>query len=995
MRKMKLFFTALAMLAVSVAYAQNLTVSGNVTDATTGEPVPFAAVHVKGTMNGVSTDVDGKYSLPSVPKDGILVFSSIGYQNQEVAVDGQKVVNCALKVDTETLESAVAVGYGSARKVGTMVGSVTTVQSDAISVAPSASPLDQLQGQVAGLAVMTTGGIAGENNVSMTLHGQGSLGSSSSPLFIIDGIQSSSRAIMSMNPNDIASISILKDASATSIYGSRAANGVVFVTTKSGSYNAKATVTLRSQAGISTLADMTLYENMMSGPELKEFWVRSGLMTPAQIKATYTDNGYDADTKWYNVLQQFNNPQFQNDVTVEGGGNKVAYMIGASQYHQRGTTIGNFYDRYTVRSNVQGHPKDWLKVGANLSLSYDKNQTNGNWGGASSTSNYTSGGLSFLNNPLYPVIDPETGKEYEIKYPNGLTNPHYYMSNVPNLKERYGLLASFNVVIEPVKNLKISSRAGVDGSISYGTSYRKPSYISQPQNGAKSRATSIDYAATITNTVEYTFNIGDDHHVSLLAGQEGVANRYDTFDAYSAGITDDRLINLQNGTQSTFDVSESYSASTFLSYFGRTDYSYANKYYVDASVRNDASSRFGPNNRNATFWAVGAMWKAKNESFMQSAYWLNDFNVKVSYGTQGNASIGNYQHYALLSSSTDYAEGSSMVVGQPSNPSLTWEQQALLTVGVNGRIADRVDFNFEYYNRKTSSMLMDVPYNYTTGFSSLYANVGGLLNQGVDLTLGVDILRGRDYWLRASTTFNYNAEKVTELFNGLERWEMVGYGFAYVVGQPVSFYAPIFAGIDPADGMPMWYLPGENIDEPTMNETTKVFDEAGLTQNTGKRLNAPTYGGFSVSGGWRGLSLQADFSYVLGKTLINNDKYFYANPNQFSGMNQHKTIADFWTPENTDAIWPDWSKGAIMEFDTNMYENADFLRLKNLQVAYDLPRRLLGNQQVLNGIKVSFTGRNLFTVTKFTGIDPEVDSNLTYGRAGNSKQFLFGLELTF
>ena len=228
MRKMKLFFTALAMLVASVAFAQNLTVSGNVTDATTGEPVPFAAVHVKGTMNGVSTDVNGQYSLSSVPKDGILVFSSIGYQNQEVPVNGMSVVNCDLKVDTETLESAVAVGYGSARKVGTMVGSVTTVQSDAIANAPSASPLDQLQGQVSGLAVMTTGGIAGENNVSMTLHGTGSLGSSSTPLFIIDGIQSSSRAIMAMNPNDIASISILKDASATSIYGSCAANGVVF-----------------------------------------------------------------------------------------------------------------------------------------------------------------------------------------------------------------------------------------------------------------------------------------------------------------------------------------------------------------------------------------------------------------------------------------------------------------------------------------------------------------------------------------------------------------------------------------------------------------------------------------------------------------------------------------------------------------------------------------------------------------------------------------------
>ena len=350
MRKIKLFLTALAVMVASTAFAQKLTVTGNVTDASNGEPVPFASVHEKGTMNGVNTDVDGQYSI-TVSKDAILVFSSIGYNSVEIAVEGKAQVNCDLPVDAETLDNAVVVGYGSAKKVGTIVGSVTTVNSDAIKTAPSSSALDQLQGQVAGLSVMTTGGVAGENNVSMQLHGTGSLGASSTPLYIIDGMQASSRAIQAMNPNDILSITILKDASATSIYGSRAANGVVVVTTRAGAYNAeKASVSFRSQAGISTLADMTLYENMLSGPELKEFWVRSGLMTPEQIRMTYTDKGFDADTKWYNYYQQFNNPQFQNDVIVEGGGQKVAYMIGASQFHQRGTAIGNVYDRYTVRS---------------------------------------------------------------------------------------------------------------------------------------------------------------------------------------------------------------------------------------------------------------------------------------------------------------------------------------------------------------------------------------------------------------------------------------------------------------------------------------------------------------------------------------------------------------------------------------------------------------------------------------------------------------------
>ena len=329
MRKIKLFLTALAVMVASTAFAQKLTVTGNVTDASNGEPVPFVSVHEKGTMNGVNTDLDGNYSI-SVAKNAILVFSSIGYQTVEVAVEGKAQVNCELPTDSELLESAVAVGYGSAKKVGTTVGSVTTVKSAALANAPSSSALDALQGQVAGLSVMTTGGVAGDNNVSMQLHGMGSLGSSTAPLYIIDGVQASSSAVMSMNPNDIASISILKDASATSIYGSRAANGVVYVTTKAGAYNNRASVTVRSQAGISTLADFTLYENMMSGPELTDFLIKSGIMSPQQIYDKFTSKGWTADTDWYKYFQQFNNPQFQNDISVEGGGEKVAYMLGAS-----------------------------------------------------------------------------------------------------------------------------------------------------------------------------------------------------------------------------------------------------------------------------------------------------------------------------------------------------------------------------------------------------------------------------------------------------------------------------------------------------------------------------------------------------------------------------------------------------------------------------------------------------------------------------------------
>ena len=994
----KLFSMALCLIVcIGTAFAQTHKVSGTVTEAANGAPVPGATVMVEGTMTGTSTGVDGKFTI-NVPARGSIVVSAIGFTTVTIPVEGRNIIDVALEEDRNVLENAVVVGYGSAKKVGSLVGSVSTVNSETIKNAPSSSALDQLQGQVAGLSVLTTGGVAGDNNVSMTLHGVGSLGASSTPLFIIDGIPSSSRSIMAMNPNDIKAISILKDASATSIYGARAANGVVFVTTKSGSYNEKATVTVRSQYGISTLADMTFYNNMMSGDELKEFWVRAGIYTPEYIYNTYTSKGYTSNTKWYEYFQNLNNPQYQNDITVEGGSQKIAYMVGGSQFHQRGTAPGNFYDRYTVRSNVQGHPKDWLKVGANVSLSLDKRQQNPNWGDSGNMSNYTSGGLSYLQNPLYYAIDPKTGKEMSPRYSNNAMNPKYYMENNPDQYDRYGLLGSLFVEIEPIRNLKIASRAGIDGAITLDNWKRKPTFISNPGNGLKGKYTALDYSGTITNTVEYSFDLGEDHKFTILGGQEGIANYYDYYSASSTGQTDDRLLNLQNGKQSTYSISESHTESKFLSFFAHADYTLFDRYIFDATVRNDACSRFGIDRRNATFWSAGFLWKLKKEAFVKDVNWINDLNFKLSYGTQGNAGIGDYSSLALIGAGTSYAEANSKVISQPENPELTWEQQALLTVALSGRLFDKLDFDFEYYNRQTTDMLMDVPYPYTTGFSSLTANVGGLLNRGFDIELGFDIIRTRDAFLRAKTTFNWNQEKITELFDGRDRWEIANTGITYVVGQPVAFYYPIFAGIDPEDGAPTWYQRGDDMTVTTKDKSriTKTFDEASLTQNTGNKRNAPINGGFGFSGAWKGLSFLCDFSYVLGKSLISNDGYFYGNPANFAGFNAIKSVNDFWTPTHTDAKWPDWSKGYIMRFDTHLLQDASFLRLKNLQIGYSLPKSILGwTNGTVEGIKFTFTGRNLLTFTKYDGIDPEVDSNLTYGIGGNTKQFLGGIEITF
>ena len=1020
MKKFRLLTTALALLlTVGFASAQTtVKVKGTVTEAGNGEPIPSVAVSQKGsTTNRTISDDLGNYTI-SVPKDAVIVFQALGFQTLEIPLNGRTELNVALEVDAIVLEGAVSIGYGSSKKVGNIVGTVTTVKSDVVKNAPVASALDLLQGQVAGMQVLSTGGVAGDNNISMRIHGVGSLTSSAEPLFIVDGIQSSSSAVMAMNPNDILNITILTDASATSIYGSQGANGVVYVTTKSGAFNKDATVTFTSQYGISTLANEQFYKNFMSGDELKDFWLRSGLMSAEGIKATYTDKGYDANTEWYKYIQRLNNPQYQNDISIEGGSDRTAYLITASQFHQDGNTIGNFYDRYTVRSNIQARPKEWLKTGINLNASISQDMANEAWGNSSEASSYVEGGLSYMLNPLYPAVD-ENGVEYSPKYPNGIYNQYYYTQNYVNKYSVYRIIASAYAEIEPVKNLVFTSRVGTDAYAQFMDRYLMPSSLMAEGSGMVQKTTYYAAKSTVNNTLEYnlTFNDNKDD-ISLLVGQEYIDYNYHSFASFGSGIKDDRLLSLDNTLVDTRKVRQSKTQYRFLSFFGHAEFSHADKYFADFTIRNDASSRFGKNTRNGTFWAAGLMWKITNEEGFKSDYpWLTKLHLKASYGTQGNANIGNYAHLGLIASlATPYNGNFGVVLNSPSNEDITWEKQGLFTVSLESRDFDKLDLDMAVYQRNTSDMLMSVPQPYTTGFSSVYANVGALTNSGIDLTLNYDLINTRDAYLGLRATFTYNREKVTKLFNGLDRWEIDNTLVAFVVGKPVTYYCPIFAGIDPESGKPTWYLPAEKVETVTNPETgaleeqvtvlrdectmdpsrvTDKFDDYALTQNTGKLRHEPISGGFGISGRYHSWQIRADFTYVLGKYLVNNDRYFYANPSNFPDKNTHKMVSDFWTPYNTDAQFPDWSKGYTMQFDTALLEDASFLRLKTLVIGYSLPQRLLMKQRVFKSAMITLTGRNLITLSKYTGIDPEVDSNLTYGIPGNTLQVLAGLELKF
>lgn len=985
------------------ASAQSLRVKGTVTYEEDGTPVIGATILVEGTDVVAVSDVYGNYQItvPSSAASKVLVASYAGLAPQSQAVTtNNQTINFVMATDLQAIESVVVTGYGAARKVGTIVGSVEQISSKELENRPSASVVDALQGKVAGLQIYTSSGEPSETQ-SVRLHGVGSLYAGSTPLYVLDGIQVSSTTIQAMNPNDFESITVLKDASATSIYGSRAANGVIVYTTKRGK-TGDAQINVRAQYGVSTQATTTAADNMMSRSELWEFGSNIGIYTQEQIEY-YTSLGYNTvDTDWFRYYQQEWAPTFQGDISIAGGNERTNYYVSAGIFEQEGLVVGSYYNKMNFRANLETKVKDWMKFGTNIQLYYDEQNSNANY----SYSNNINGGLSYVLNPMYPTYELyqddsgvwQRGDDYwDEPLPGyGTYNPRYNSELMPYIYQRTGTSSSAYIQLEPLENLIIKSLGGVEYMYAYSDYKRLASYAGNEGNGYMYMADLVNLTATITNTIQYSFDINKKHEFSVLLGQEGILNNYRYNTSSTEGLTDDDLMQLGFGDQETYDVASYDSAYSYLSYFGNLTYAWDNKLYVDATVRNDQSSRFGPDNRAATFWALGAMFNFKNQ-FLQSNTTITNLTGKVSYGTQGNSSIGNYEWQGLVGVYSAYNGVYGYGPTTAANPDLQWETQTKLTVAASISLWNKLNIDIEYYLRNTNDMLMEIPLPSTSGFDAVLSNVGGLRNEGIDFTIDYDILRSSDYYLNAAFNINYNKETITELFDGRDTWTISGTGITYVVGQGVMYYMPIYAGVNSETGEQEWYLPGDDITETTMNETTTEYNVDDLSQNTGYRRNAPIAGGFSLSGGWKGISLSADFSYVIGKYMINNDKYFYSNPNVFGQqLNYSKDVLNYWQEAGDVTIYPDWSTGATMNVDdTFCLENASFLRLKNLTIGYNLPSKWFQNQNVLSGVKVYATGRNLLTVTEYTGTDPETDSNLSLGENVNTKQFVFGIELVF
>ena len=980
----------LLLFVASIALAQDKKITGKVTSSDDGLPLPGVSVKVTGSNLGTQTDVNGNYAItvPSTAKS--LTFTFIGFKAVVSPIGKSAQINARLESDASALSEVVVVGYGGAKKAENVVGSVVSVSGKVIEDRPVANAFDALQGRVAGLQVFTSSGEPSQSS-SVRLQGVGSLGASSTPLYLLDGIQVDGGTIVSLNPNDIENISVLKDASATSIYGSRAANGVIAITTKKGQAN-NSTIRISSQYGVSNLANTDFFEQFMNTKQLTDFWVETGFRTQAQINTLLAAN--PNDFQWYKFYYKENAPTLQNDVSISGGGGKTTYYVSASQFAQEGLAYRSDFERYTLRSNVTSKVTNWMELGLNLYVGTDDRQTN------PFGANNTNRGLSWLAQPYFSPYDAD-GNEYPTLIPGwGRLNPNYLARMQPSDSNNQQFNPSGYIQLTPLKNLTLRAQGGLDSYNFTNVSKTLPSFVNSVGNGSASRSFTRGVSKTLTTTAEYKYNFKTKHNFGILAGYEYNDGQDDSFSASSTGQTDDRLTLLTAGPNNR-NVGESFTEYSFKSYFGRFEYNFNNKYFFDASLRQDESSRFGANNRKADFYSVGALWKIKEESFLKDVKWLSGLALKASTGTSGNSAIGNYQSQALVGNG-QFDGATTFAVSTPGNANLAWETQQKTTIGVRANFLDKINVELEYYNRVTDNMLINVPFPFTAGFTSITSNVGSLKNSGIDLAISFDILKKNKHnaYITPYVNYNYNKNEITELFQGRDFYIIPNTGVSWAVGEPVAFFYPVFSGINPTNGNAEWFRPNpdptqiaRNRQDP--NDVTSVFNTAALQQNTGIDRYPPHNGGFGFASGFEGFFLSADFSFSAGKYLINNDQYFFANPSVFGGFNQSEIVRDYWKQPGDNARFPRYGV-QFSQFDSRLIQNASFMRLKTLNFGYQIPAKFLQKAtNVVKGAKLFVVGRNLLTFTEYQGPDPEVDSNIGLGTNPNTKQLSFGLELKF
>ena len=1041
----KIVLSIIAVLAVSfAALAQNKQVSGTVVDEA-GAAIVGAAVVVDGTSIGTTTGVDGDFKL-SAPANGTLTVSFVGYEDVKVAIAGKTSIKVVLKASVEQLDDVVVVAFGSKRKQD-VVGSVSSVKSTIINNSQATSVSSALEGAVAGLQVVSSTGQPGADS-SIVLRGIGSLSGGNTALIVVDGVPFNGR-LSDINPADIQSITVSKDAVSNSLYGSRAANGVVMVTTKSGrqdrtqiNFSANWGVTNRAYKDYDYVTDQgEFYELTWYGLRNTEWVANGGDLDAAALHASQSllgslgnynsfiipDGEYlvGTDGKLNKSAKERYNDTFADalfdsamrqeyQVSASGGTDKTNYYLSMGYLDNDSYVIGSDYNRISARANVNSQLKPWLKVGTNIA--YSVTEMNGVKDGVGQASNpfdvarswapifpvhgYDENGNVVLDDKGQPVYDAGTGQTAGTISRPIATNQNVICSMLEDInRNKYHNLTTRSFIeIKFLKDFTFTANYSYDYTNNNATTFYSTKIgDGQSFNGRGTRGSYNSYTQNFNQLLAYNKVVGD-HNISAKIGHEYYNYKGDSFSGQKTQFFDPLNPELDNGGQLEY-ISSYTQEHSIEGYFAMADYNYANKYYVSAAYRRDGTSRFL--DRWGDFWSVGLGWRISAENWMQGAEWINDLKLRASYGTQGNESVLNYTPYMDQYGIT--WDGSKLGYSTTfyGNPDLTWEKQKTVDVGVDFRLWDRVYGSVEYFYRRTDDMLFQKTLAVSAGRPYNWENLGSMQNQGVEFELNVDILKGRDFSWTATVVGSHYKNKILTLPEVNREDGIVSGTFKLFEGKSrYEYFTYQYAGMDDK-GNAQWWM--DEVDEATGDKTGKKVKTSTYADATkywiGKEALPDFTGGFNTTFMWKGIDLTIATAFQLGGWAYDSE-YTSGLSNSFY-VGHHKDLWNSYNPATGKGEFPIWnadnsSNSYGQTSDVHLIK-ASYFSIRNITLGYSFPKAWM-NKLGIGGIRVFVTGDNVALFSKRQGFDPRVSmsgGNGSFGGYSPMRVVSGGINLTF
>ena len=986
-----------AWLCSIAAWAQTQALSGRVSGSD-GGALPGATVLERGTTNGVSTNADGAFSLRVQP-GASLVISSVGYTAQTVAVGGQSVINVTLAVAATQLNEAIVVGYGTSTKAD-LTGSVVQLSSKDVGNQPVQSFEQSIQGRAAGVFIESSSGKLGQG-IKVRVRGVSSISGDTQPLYVVDGIpvladnisstSAATNPIADINPNDIESISILKDASAAAIYGSRATNGVVIVTTKRGKAGATR-FNVGMQLGSSTPTNKREFLNNEEYVTLiTESLVNRGGSRAIPANIANRLSSYAAgvsDPRTYNTDWQkeaFQKAPFQQyDINASGGTDKTKFFFSGQYSDQKGIIVGNQYQRINTRFNLDQQATDKVSFGLNAGISRTRNQR------LPSDNAFSSPMQIVALAPITPFIDPRSGLLSGALDPTtGEPNedfPFYYnpllgIAAGKYVTSVYRVLGNVYGQLKFTPELVLRSELGVDvlNQTENQNQGRIASRNNGPTNGFGFNAAQTNARVVVNNYLAYRKTLAEQHALDLTVGTSFEEGRLTGNTVTGSQFASDAYKTLVSASQITAGTSSS-TGNTLVSYFARASYGFAGKYLVGASARLDGSSRFGPNKRFGLFPAASVGWIISEESFLKNNATLSLLKLRASIGKTGNQGVPNFASRTLFSGDAGYVGIPGQRPLQLGNNDLAWESTTQADAGLeygffDGRIVGEIDV----YQKRTTGLVLSQPVPGTSGFLSRFANVGSLENKGIEFVLTTRNLTGAFTW---TTSFNAsrNRNKIVDLAGpDILGSELNRAQAGLALG---TFVGPEYAGVDPANGNALYYLNTPKSDGSVDRSTTKDINLATVVPVGNPN---PTWtGGITNTFGYKGIDLTATLVGVFGNQIYDSGAKYYSVGFNNGPDNQTRDQLDRWRKPGDITNVPKaiYNGGNGIGSSSRFVRNGDYVRLRTLVLGYNLPSAI-ANKGFLQSARFFVQAVNLLTFTKYKGWDPEVSADYLTGGTGS------------